>query len=230
MIKIKSSFMQRKMKNKRIIKILIFVVAIICLNIHNSYAAVEIKDTTSVLTNKTISEFYDMAKEMKNPGQGLEGTNVNVKMANNYEWATVSYFANSSYGYANESDVTANKGKSINTSVTSHYSTNGNLTGIMDWGADPRNSKMYTYTAGIIENWKDNTGNIQITKETVLSNGASIINDAGTSSVDKFRKSINAIDFSIAKTNWTGIAWNYAANNVDYPFSVRDGLFRFPWR
>lgn len=206
------------MKNKRIVKILIFVIAIIGLSITKSYAAVEVKDSASVLTNKTISEFYDMAKEMKNPGQGLEGTNVDVKMANNYEWATVSYFANSSYGYGNETSVVANKGVSITTDVTSHYSTNGNLTGIMDWGSNPR-STMYTFTAGIITSYAS--------KELTTSGGQSIINAAGTDNVDKFIASGGNNDFAIAKTNWTGVSWKYAGDSKDYPYSVREGLFGF---
>ena len=206
------------MKNKRTIKILILAIIMIAFGICNSFAAVEIKDTTNVLTNKTISEFYDMAKEMKNPGQGLEGTSVDVKMANNYEWATVSYFANSSYGYGTESTVTANKGVSVTSAVTSHYSTNGNLTGIMDWGSNPR-STMYTFTAGIITSYAS--------KELTTSGGQSIINAAGTSAVDKFTASGGNADFSIAKTNWTGVSWKYAGDSKDYPYSVREGLFGF---
>ena len=207
------------MKNKRIVKILIFASIMIAFSICNSYAAVQITNTTSVLTGKTISEFYDMTKEMKNPGQGLEGTNVDVKMSNNYEWATVSYFAHSSYGYGNEASVTANKGVSVTSNGVSHYSTNGNLTGIMDWG------KTYTFTAGIIANWKDNNGNIRITNETVLSNGRSIINFAETSDIDKFNVSTNGTDFSIAKINWSGVSWNRADGQIDFPFSIRQGLF-----
>ena len=98
------------------------------LSLNYSYAAIEIKDSNqAVLTNKTISEFYDMAEEMKNVGQGLEGTTVDVKMANNYEWAVVSYFSNSSYGTAG-----AGKNTGIQLTGTSHYSTNGNITGVMD--------------------------------------------------------------------------------------------------
>ncbi len=102
------------------VKKIIFIIIVLILNFNYSYAAIEIKDSSSeVLTNKTISEFYDMAEDMKNLGQGLEGTTVDVKMANNYEWAVVSYFSNSNYG-------TAGAGQNTGTQLTgtSHYSTN----------------------------------------------------------------------------------------------------------
>lgn len=181
------------------------------INLNYSYAAIEIKDTTQdVLTNKTISEFYDMAEEMKNIGQGLEGTTVDVKMANNYEWAVVSYFSNSSYGTTGEGQ---NTGKQL--SGTSHYSTNGNITGVMDWG------KTYTFTAGIIESYASKT--------LTTAGGSSIINNAGTSKVDKYSESYENNDYTIAKTNWYSPSWNSARNDAGFPYSLRQGLYRIPW-
>ena len=210
------------MKNRIIFKVSIFVIATICLSFSKSYAAIEIKDTTSVLTNKTISEFYDMTEEMKNVGQGLEGTgtNLDVKMANNYEWAAVSYFSNSSYGTGGEGGNTG-----IQLEGSTHKSTNGNITGVMDWG------KTYTFTAGIIANWKNDSGTVQITDPTVLSNGASIISAAGTNIVDKFKNSVGADDYDIAKATWYSTSDNWvtsrAQNNVLYPYCFRQGLFGF---
>lgn len=181
------------------------------INLNYSYAAIEIKDTTQdVLTNKTISEFYDMAEEMKNIGQGLEGTTVDVKMANNYEWAVVSYFSNSSYGTTG-----AGQNTGIQLSGTSHYSTNGNITGVMDWG------KTYTFTAGIIESYASKT--------LTTAGGSSIINNAGTSKVDKFKSLSSNNDYSIAKINWYNPSFYFSADTPDYPYSLRQGLFRFSW-
>lgn len=201
------------MKNKIILKIAIFVVAIICLSFSNSYAAIEIKDSTSVLTNKTISDFYKMAEEMQNVGQGLEGTNINVKMANNYEWAAVSYFANSNYGTGGGN----NSGTDCTTAVKTHKSTNGNITGIMDWG------KTYSFTAGIISDYASKTlttaGNLSSDPTTSV-----IVNKAGTNAIDKFSSSTNAQ--AIARNGWYS-SWNYISADANYPYSVRQGLFGF---
>ena len=204
------------MKNKRIIKILIFVIIVLLISINRSYAAIEIKDTTAaVFTNKTISEFYDMAEEMKNPGQGLEGSNVDVKMANNYEWAIVSYFSNSIYGTAG-----AGQNTGVQLTDSTHLSTNGNITGVMDWG------KTVSFTAGIIKSWKNNDGTIRITKDTVLENGSSIINAADSNRVDKFTPAgIASENFSIAKVKWYTVPWSFANAGADTPFMVRTGLF-----
>lgn len=201
---------KKKMKKQRIVKIITFIFVIVLLNMNNSYAAIQIKDTTdSVLTNKTISEFYDMAEEMKNAGQGLEGTTVDVKMSNNYEWAVVSYFSNSSYGTGG---VGKNTGISFDTDVKNHYSTNGNITGVMDLG------KTTSFTAGIIASYSG--------KELTTVGGQSIINNAGTSSVDKFIASGESQDFSIAKTGWYS-SRSRAYQDTEYPYSTREGIFGF---
>lgn len=205
------------MKINKIIKIIILTIICLLLSMNFSYAAIEIKDTTqSVLTNKTISDFYDMAEEMKNAGQGLEGTNVDVKMANNYEWAVVSYFSNSSYGTGGAG---GNTGASFTTPVKEHKSTNGNITGVMDWG------RTYTFTAGIIASYASKTFS-----DTVSGNGARIIANAGTNKIDKFKASDSKIDYAIAKTGWYSPSWNYAAADERYPYSLRTGLFRLHWR
>ena len=202
------------MKNKIIFKIAIFVIAIICLSFSKSYAAVEIKDSTSVLKSKTISDFYVIAEEMKNAGQGLEGTNVNVKMANNYEWAAISYFSNSSYGTGG---VGQNSGIDFTTSVKTHKSTNGNVTGVMDWG------RTYSYTAGIISDYASKTltttGNLS-TDPTI----SAIVNNAGTDAVDKFSSSTSAV--AIARNGWYS-SWNCQGSDEMYPYSARQGLFGF---
>ena len=194
------------MTNKRIIKILIFSIIVLLININRSYAAIEIKDSTSVFTNKTISEFYDMTEEMKNPGQGLEGSTVDVKMANNYEWAAVSYFSNSIYGTAG-----AGQNTGVQLADSTHKSTNGNITGVMDWG------KTYSYTAGIISTYAN------ITDTTLIANGQSIINAAGTSAIDKFSSTSAQ---AIARTGWYG-SWDFMYGRIDQPYSFRSGIFGF---
>ena len=200
------------MKNKRIVKIIAFIFVILLLSINKSYAAIEIKDTTeAVFTNKTISEFYDMTEEMRNPGQGLEGSNVDVKMANNYEWAAVSYFSNSIYGTA-----TAGQNKGVQLENSTHLSTNGNITGIMDWG------KTQSFTAGIISSY--NNEGVTLT----TSGGQSIINAAKnpstTNRIDKFENIYwRGQDLKIAATSWYGDTWIKAS--PEEPYAGRVGLF-----
>ena len=132
--------------NKKITRILIIAISFIILISIKSYGAVAITKGTSVFTDRSISDFYDMCKEMKDAGQGLEGTTVDPHMATNKEWATVSYFSNSNYGTAT---VGKNTGIEVTIDEATYQSTNGNATGVMDWG------KTITMTAGILSQYTD---------------------------------------------------------------------------
>ena len=204
------------MKNKKLNKtiILMFVMTLLILiNSNKAFASVEIRDVddnnavVTVYTNKNISYFYDLCKHMVDAGQGLENCNVNSRMANNRDWATVSYFSNSNYGTTG-----AGKNSGVDVQITAdrtRKSTNGNITGIMDWG------RSYTFTAGIIADYAS----------TSLSTaGGPIINDAETSAVDKFSASTSAQ--AIARNGWY-ISFNYIGDNASYPYSIRQGLFGF---
>ena len=205
-------------KMKKIVIAITFIFIILLLSFNTSYAAViESKDSNgTVLTGGTISDFYVMGEGLKGTGQGLEGTSVDVKMANNYEWALVSYFSNSAYGTGGTGQNTGIA--NVNTGVKKHKSTNGNVTGVMDWG------NTYTFTAGIISDYASKTlttaGNLTLDSST-----SSIVNAAGTGNrVDKFGNL--AYNGDIAQTGWYS-SWNYYGNNANYPYSVRSGLFGF---
>lgn len=133
----------------------------------NAKTSIEIKANGNIYTNKTVSEFFDESIAMKNTGESLEGSNVNVHMATNLDWAIVSYFSNSAYG-------TNGEGKNTGTAITidgkaGHYSTNGNITGVMDWGMNR------TYTAGLRTDYQD------ITDETVKGNISSLVANVNNS-------------------------------------------------
>ena len=202
------------MKNKRIMKILIFVVIALIININRSYAAIEIKDTNAaVFTNKTISEFYDMAEEMKNPGQGLEGSNVDVKMANNYEWAAVSYFSNSIYGTAG-----AGQNTGVQLADSTHLSTNGNITGVMDWG------KTVSWTASIISSYNDEGVTLTTAGGQSIINAAK--NPATTNKIDKVNNmGYGGVSWPIASTHWYG-TYSWTTMSSEAPYSYRRGLFK----
>ena len=196
------------MKVNKIIKILMLGIIFMILSNIKSYGAVAITKGTSVFTNKTISDFYVICKEMKNVGQGLEGTDVDVHMATNKEWATVSYFSNSNYGTATQGK---NNGISVTIDGTDYYSINGNATGVMNWG------KRVTYTAGLTDIY----GDVETTS-TAYENGKSIIQNATDSvHVDLINK---VSESSIAKNGWYN-SWCDIRNDSRFLYSVRAGLF-----
>lgn len=199
------------MKKYRGIKILILSIIFMILTTVKSYGAVAIIKGGTTFTSRNISDFYDISKEMKNVGQGLESTNVDVHMATNEEWATVSYFSNSAYGTAT---VGQNKGIEVEIDGRKYFSTNGNATGVMDWG------KTVTFTSGVISNYAnmDKASNEYI-------NGKSIVDNAGKDSkIDVLSKSTSTV--AIGKNGWYR-SWNFISSDLRYPYSVRYGLFGF---
>ncbi len=199
------------MKKYRVVKILILSIIFMILTTVKSYGAVAIIKGGTTFTNRNISDFYDISKEMKNVGQGLESTSVDVHMATNEEWATVSYFSNSAYGTATAGQ---NKGIEVEIDGRQYFSTNGNATGVMDWG------KTVTFTSGVISNYAD------IDKSSnVYRDGKSIVDNAGKDSkIDILSNSTSTV--AIGKNGWYS-SWNHLANDLRDPYSTRSGLFSF---
>ena len=195
----------------RKIKILsITILLIITLGIINTVnGAIAIKEAgNTVLTGKTISEFFDMALQMKDAGQALEGTSLDPHMATNKEWAAVSYLSNSNYGTAGEGK---NTGMTVTINWNSHYSTTDNITGVIDWG------KNYSFTAGVLSE-----ANTKITDETIKANGKSLIENIDNSSkVDQVDKV--SLDEIAANKGWNNSVIYY--KEYTDPYSARIGLF-----
>lgn len=204
----------------RKIKILsITILLIIAFGIINTVnGAIAIKEAgNTVLTGKTISKLFDMAKQMTDEGQALEGTSLDPHMATNKEWAAVSYLSNSNYGTAGEGK---NTGMTVIINGNSHYSTNDNITGVMDFG------KNSTYTAAIIAGYLD-----KLTNEDTNKNGKSLIeNAADTSKVDLSNVSNATEKYAIQK--WFGAEQLFdeaAGIKTAQPFCWRKGLFSGYW-
>ena len=112
------------------------------------------------------------------------------------------------------------KGKHTGTAITidgksGHYSTNGNITGVMDWG------KTQSYTAGIIANYSD------ITDETIKNNGKSLISNANNNRyVDKFDNTSWSAVKKYAATQWYSSGGTFLGNSVIRPYTVRNNLFQ----
>ena len=199
------------MKKYKIVKILMISLIFILLTTIKSYGAVAIIKGGTTFTNRNISDCYDLSKEMKNVGQGLESTNVDVHMATNEEWATVSYFSNSAYGTATTGQ---NNGIEITIDGKKYLSTNGNATGVMDWG------KTVTFTSGVISNYADMDKSSE-----VYTNGKSIVDNAGKDNkIDILSHSTPAV--SIGKNGWYS-SWNALGSDLKWPYSVRSGLYGF---
>lgn len=193
---------------KKQIKIcLMLVLVILIFSINNKvHAAIAIKEAgTSVLTGKTISEFFDMAQQMTQVGQALEGTSLDPHMATNKEWAAVSYLSNSNYGTAGEGK---NTGMTVKINGNNHYSTTDNITGVMDWG------KTGSFTAGILSD-----ADTKITDETVRANGQSLINNSRVEIVDSLSAE------SVACLGWYGSMDRKKNKNYARPYSARVGLY-----
>lgn len=212
---------------KKVRLITIFLIALFALlgTTTEIYArtSVEIKPgTDKPYTNLTISEFFAEAQNMKNVGEGLAGagSNVDVHMANNLEWATVAYFANSEYGAGSAAlGVTTDKNANGNVSGlklegTNYFTTNGNVTGIMDFG------KTITYTAGIISNYAN------ITDETIRKNGENLIAQVGSKYVDVFTTNDSETK-KYGQTGWYCDVWHYRGSDINLPYVIRSGLFGF---
>lgn len=202
----------------RKIKILsITILLIITLGIINTVnGAIAIKEAGStVLTGKTISEFFDMALQMKDAGQALEGTSLDPHMATNKEWAAVSYLSNSNYGTAGEGK---NTGMTVTINGNSHYSTTDNITGVIDWG------KNKTFTAGIL----GETDTKKITNETVRQNGKSIIENIENSSRVDVVNNWYSEYMNFAFSGWY-TSMNSQGGTMTKPYSYRAGLFSGEW-
>ena len=174
--------------------------------------SIEIKPGGSVVyTNKTISSFFDESMAMKNVGEGLEGANVDVHMSTNMDWAIVAYFSNSAYGTSGEGK---NDGVATTINGKEYLSTNGNATGVMDFGKTP------TYTSGVLSNYSELVDSEET--EEPYDWGKSVILNADN---NKYVDLLNTVTRKeMAVTNWYG-AIGVINKFQDKPFSQRKGLF-----
>ncbi len=211
--------------------IIISILAMLVLG-QASYAAIEIvpsKDGkgTDGMTRSSVSNSYLVCQNMKNAGESLNGTTVLPHLATNADWGAVSYLANSIYGTNTEG---ANTGKEITIDGVKYYSTTGNETGIMNWGANP-NVTRYTQTAGLIKKYVDdetNGNNTSTAKEYVV--------ELFSNKDSRYVEVINTSNFTVNNTLGMALAetsgiypniWSGAGQDVNYPIPVRQGLFGF---
>ena len=218
-----------KLKNIKYIIPIMFIGILALMSSVYAKTSIEIKPNAStVYTNKTISSFFEETLAMKNTGEGLEGSNVDVHMATDTDWAIFAYFSNSQYG---TSGAGQNTGVNVTIGGKTYKSTNGNITGMMDLG------KTRTGTSSIISNFEDIVDTE--TTEEPYDWGKSIIENVNNS------VHVSVVDYKAGNkqkrvaANWWYGTNTYISNDIGTPYAQRIGLFeygigqlgkRFYWR
>ena len=215
---------------KKMIKFSILVILILVSLGQASYAYIEIvpskngKGTDSmVLTSVTNS--YVLCQNMKETGESLEGSSVLPHLSTNADWGAVSYLSNSIYGTNTQGQ---NTGVQISIDGVKYYSTTGNATGVMNWGANP-NTLRLSQTASLIQKYVEDNSTSTANDDVI-----ELLNNKDTRYVEIINT--GGMDFTIKNTlgmalmetrNIYSETWGFVAQYPDYPISVRQGLFGF---
>lgn len=139
---------------KKIFLINIAIILIILLGTA-SYAAVSIVPGTDVMVSISATNAYLSCRNMKNTGESLYGTTVEPHLTTNADWGAVSYLSNSAYG---TNTAGGNTGIIVNINDVDYYSTNGNITGVMNWGSNPKKT-MRTQVSCLSKAYMDSENN-----------------------------------------------------------------------
>ena len=206
------------MKRKLLISSII-VIAMIVIG-QASYAAVEIVPSkngkgTDQIVNTTVSNSFLLCRGMKDTGGSLKGTTVDPHLATNKDWGAVSYLSNSIYG---TNTVGKNTGVEVTIDNVKYYSTTTNITGVMNWGANP-NATRFTQTAGLISNYDASTS-------TVSKNVTELNTNKDTKYVDYINptKGSETLGMAIHETDGKYSKFNLAISN-NGPSVIRFGFF-----
>ena len=219
------------MKKKKVIISLLILLGIIGI-IPKSYGAISVRpsataDASRVSVNSSITKSYMVCQQMKDNGGSLYGSQLKPHLATNTDWGAVSYFSNSVYGTNTQGQ---NTGVIKNINGVDYYSTNGNETGVMNWGCNPYLT-LYTQTAGLTKAYMD----LEDTTTSEAHNNVFALETAARSNseyVDVMKRTYIAPDetlgMALAETkNYSFISWTYFGNSSDYPISIRKGLFEY---
>lgn len=152
------------MKRKIIISSLL-IILILFISLPNFAATIVIPQGTK-FDKISISQSYEQCLKMKSePGEVLYGTNVHPHLTTNTDWGIVSYFSYSKYGINAQNDI----GIAVNIDGREYLSTNGNETGIMDWGKTPTQTAALdqAYMSNPVETYKVGNGDVLQVKSNV---------------------------------------------------------------
>lgn len=223
------------MIRKKIFLINIIVLFMVILA-QKSYAALEIKPSAAanadgVFTNSSVTNSYLLCQKMTEKGESLYGSTVVPHLSTNKDWGAVSYLANSIYG-TNSSGQ--NKGGKISIDGVYYYSTNGNATGVMNWGVNCYNDKLYSQTASLMQQYitevlkyeKGETTSTLTARDNVTELEKAALNSS------RFVEIINTGDLNkgmaLAETSgYSWENWKRIGSRIDHPMLIRQGLFGF---
>lgn len=220
------------MKKKIGIISLLSLISIIAI-IPQSYGALASKPTTvtngsNVLVNTTVSNSYSLCQQMTRSGESLYGTTVQPHLATNKDWGAVSYLSNSIYGTNTQGQ---NTGTQITINGVNYYSTTGNASGVMNWGAHP-NKSLYTQTSALIKaymNLSDTTtssAHDNVTElETAVNNNSNYVEVIDTKT-GGFNERTDGMALSEI-TNYSFVDLKDVRISTVHPISIRKGLFGF---
>ena len=198
------------MKKKVKIINIVMLLSIVAL-LPKSNAALVSKSGTSALVNTTVSNSYLLCQGMKGVGESLYGSGSNVQphLATNKDWGAVSYLSNSIYGTNTKG---GNNGLTVSINGTNYYSTNGNTSGVMNWGTK------YTQTAGLINNCTSGNDNIM-----------ELYNNRNTKYVEYIDARSEANTKGMSTNEIKGIYDSTYGSGIDtnFPCSTRFGLFGY---
>ena len=193
------------MKNKITIISIIMLFSIMVL-LPKSNAALESKPGTSVLVNTNVSNSYLLCQGMKGLGESLYGSTVQPHLATNKDWGAVSYLSNSVYGTNTKG---GNNGLTVEINGVSYYSTNGNTSGVMNWG------RKWTQTAGLISQYTSGNSNVD-----------ELYNNRNTKYVEYIDAKSTSLTKGMAMQEMSGKYVNFNVDARTYsPGSARSGLF-----
>lgn len=215
---------------KRLLLISILIIGLIAI-MSKSYAAIEIKpspaaNANNVMKNISVTNSYLSCQGMTKQGESLYGSTVLPHLSTNADWGAVSYLSNSIYG---TNSAGQNTGLKININGIDYYSTTGNASGVMNWGVNSYTTNLVTQAASLITNYMtDNSTSTATGYVTELQNAAA--------KKSRFVEVINTKSFTVNNTlgmameEVRGYPWNqwcYVGQDVNYPITIRQGLFGF---
>ena len=217
-----------KLSKKFNIAIVGGIMAIGLLTSKVSASQIEIKPNQIGIRSVTVSQSYVTCRNLDNVNSTLGTTELDPHLVTNKDWGAVAYLANSDYGVGADGHTTARNsgqglsGKQIEVDGIKYFSTSGNATGIMNWGANP-NGTTYTHTSSLGKNLNSME---QISSEETKNNLKSLVNNIGSRYVERVDTN-NTMGMAITETNGWGSP-NWFGSDITYtPVSIRSGLFGY---
>lgn len=212
---------------KKMIKFSILVILILVSLGQASYAYIEIipskngKGTDSMVLT-SVTDSYVLCQNMKERGESLEGSTVLPHLSTNADWGAVSYLSNSIYGTNTQGK---NTGVQISIDGVKYYSTTGNATGVMNWGANPNTSRI-SQTASLMQKYVEDNSTSTANDYVI-----ELLNNKDT----RYVEIINTGNFTIKNTLGMALretqniysAIDYVTQDPNAPITVRHGLFGF---